>query len=165
MSEQDTTEAAADVPSATAEGEFQITKLYIKDVSFESPRAVEVFSTGDGWKPDINLQLNTEVKPLQQDMFEVVLALTVTAKLQDETAFLVELHQAGVFVLKGFEKAAHRYMLGSYCPQVLFPFARQAIADLVAKGGFPQLLLSPINFDALYAKHLKEQQTPSSTEH
>jgi len=140
-----------------ATSEFQIQKVYLKDVSFESPQSPELFSKNGNWNPDINLQLNTESKTVAENVYEIVLTVTVTATLEDKsTAFLVELKQAGIFVIKGFEQDALGGIVGSHCPSILFPFAREAVADLVAKGGFPQLLLSPINFDALYMQHLEK---------
>lgn len=146
---------------------FQIQKIYIKDVSFESPHAPGIFTETQAWQPEINLQLNAETKPLGEDLYEVTLSVNVTAKQGEQTAFLVELKQAGIFTLSGFEQAAMGQMLGSYCPNLLFPFAREAISDFVGKGGFPQLLLAPINFDALYAQHMAKAQqagqAPSAT--
>lgn len=144
---------------------FVIQKLYVKDVSFESPNAPAVFSEQE-WTPEINVQLNTESSKLADNVVEVVLKITVTATHEEKTAFLVELHQAGVFTLEGFSDEEKGGMLGSYCPNVLFPFAREAINDLVGKGGFPQLLLAPVNFDALYQQHVQQQQnTEEETAH
>jgi len=137
--------------------QFAIQKIYLKDVSFESPNAPAVFQDAE-WKPEINVQLNTEGKTIAEGIHEVTLTVTVTAKKEDKTAFLVEVKQSGIFQLTGFEQDQLGGMLGAYCPEVLFPFAREAIADLVAKGGFPQLLLSPVNFNALYMQHQQQQQ-------
>ena len=135
---------------------FVIQKLYLKDVSFESPNSPAVFSEKE-WAPEINVQLNTESKNMEGNVYETVLKITVTASQDDTTAFLVELEQAGVFTLEGFNEEEQAGMLGSYCPNVLFPYAREAISELVGKGGFPQLLLAPVNFDALYQQHLQQQ--------
>jgi len=144
--------------------QFSIQKIYLKDVSFESPNSPAVF-TGE-WKPEVNVQLNTEIKGLDNNMHEVVLSVTVTAKQQDKTAFLVEVKQAGLFQLAGFEQEQLGGMLGAYCPETLFPYAREAISDLVTKGGFPQLLLSPVNFNALYMQHQQQQaQAATDTAH
>lgn len=147
--------------------EFAILRIYLKDVSFETPNSPAVFT--EDWKPDINLQLNSSVKPLDEGIYEVVISLTVTAKQGETTAFLVEVQQAGAFTLKGFDDAQMGSMLGAYCPNVLYPFAREAVSDLVVKGGFPQLLLAPINFDALYAQQMTEANaqvaTPESGAH
>jgi len=143
--------------------QFSIQKIYLKDVSFESPNSPAVFS-GE-WKPEVNVQLNTEIKGLENNMHEVTLSVTVTARQQDKTAFLVEVKQAGLFQLAGFEQEQLGGMLGAYCPETLFPYAREAISDLVSKGGFPQLLLSPVNFNALYMQHQQQAQAATDTAH
>lgn len=142
--------------------QFSIQKIYLKDVSFESPNSPAVF-TGE-WKPEVNVQLNTEIKGLDNDMHEVILSVTVTARQQDKTAFLVEVKQAGLFQLAGFEQEQLGGMLGAYCPETLFPYAREAISDLIGKGGFPQLLLSPVNFNALYMQHQQQKQSQAATD-
>ena len=143
--------------------QFSIQKIYIKDVSFESPNAPAVFNEGQ-WKPDVNVQINTEVKQLKESLNEVTLTVTVTAKQEESTAFLVEVKQAGIFQLAGFEQEQLGGMLGAYCPEVLFPYAREAISDLVTKGGFPQMLLSPVNFNALYMQHQQQQAGQAAEE-
>ena len=145
------TGAAAAEPPAQA---FKIQRVYVKDVSYESPQAPNVFVAGTPWKPSVSLHLNTESTKLDNDLFEVVLGVTATVKLEETTVYLIEIKQAGLFLLRGFDEKALGPMLGSYCPNVLFPFAREEIGSLVQKGGFPQLLLEPVNFDALYAKHV-----------
>ncbi len=145
-----------------AQQQFAIQKIYVRDVSFESPNAPAVF-TGE-WQPEVNLDLNTQADPLEEGVFHVDLALTVTVKNQDKTAFLVEVHQCGIFNISGFDDQQMGHMLGSYCPNILFPYAREAISDLVTKGGFPPLLLAPVNFDALYAQHLAQQQQQAGGE-
>lgn len=143
--------------------QFSIQKIYLKDVSFESPNAPSVFTEGE-WKPEMNVQINTEVKSSGNDLHEVTLTVTVTAKQQDKTAFLIEIKQAGLFQLAGFEQEQMGGMLGAYCPETLFPYAREAISDLVTKGGFPQLLLSPVNFNALYMQHQQQQQAQAASD-
>ncbi|MDH5516920.1 MAG: protein-export chaperone SecB [Gammaproteobacteria bacterium] len=149
--------------SEQAQKNFAIQKLYLKDVSFEAPLSPAVFSE-ENWAPEINVQLNTESNALAENVIESVLKITVTAQHEQKTVFLVELHQAGVFTLEGFNDEEKAGMIGSYCPNLLFPFAREAISDLVTKGGFPQLLLAPVNFDALYAQHLEQQQQAATEE-
>ena len=147
--------------------QFAIQKIYIKDVSFESPNAPGVFQDGE-WKPDVNVQINTEGKALADELHEVTLTVTVTAKQQENTAFLVEVKQSGIFQMSGFEQEQLNGMLGAYCPEVLFPYAREAISDLVTKGGFPQMLLAPVNFNALYMQHQQQQaegQAAAETAH
>ncbi len=142
--------------------QFNIQKIYLKDVSFESPNTPAVFSEAQ-WQPEVNVQLNTEGKTLKEGVHEVTLTVTVTAKQEEKTAFLVEVKQAGVFQIAGIPADQMGGMLGAYCPEILFPFAREAIADLVTKGGFPQMLLSPVNFNALYMQH-QQQQAQKATE-
>jgi len=147
--------------------QFAIQKIYLKDVSFESPNAPNVFQDGE-WKPEVNVQINTEGKALENDLHEVTLTVTVTAKQNQSTAFLAEVKQAGIFHMSNFEQEQLNGMLGAYCPEVLFPYAREAISELVAKGGFPQMLLSPVNFNALYMQHQQQQaqqQAPAETAH
>lgn len=153
-------------PASAPGPEFAIQKIYIKDLSFEAPGAPAVFLKE--WKGDTNIQLNTKARRLneQEGLYEVELGLTVTTTSQGETAYLVEVKQAGVFVARGFPEDQQAHLLGSYCPNLLFPFIREVVADMVLKGGFPQLLLQPINFDALYAQHQQEASkgTPAGAE-
>ncbi len=137
--------------------QFAIQRIYIKDISFETPNSPAVFT--EKWEPQVNVDLNSSGTKLGEGIFEVVLALTVTAKLGEKTAYLAEVQQAGVFSLAGFNEQELGGMLHSFCPNILFPYAREVISDLVSKGSFPQLLLAPINFDALYAQHLQQQQS------
>ncbi len=137
---------------AAPQRQVLLQKIYVKDASLEVPLAPQIFTRQ--WQPQIDVQVNTDVKPLDGDNFHVVLAVTVTAKLGEDVAFLAETHQAGVFVVRGFASHEERQaVLGGYCPGLIFPFARETIADLVQRGGFPQLLLQPINFEALYLEH------------
>lgn len=132
-------------------------KVFIADVSVEVPGAPMVFT--QEWKPKMDVQINTDVKNVAQDTHQVSVKVTVTAKLEDTTAYLVEVQQAGIFVLQGFaENDDVRPVLGAYCPNTLFPFLREAVSDLVQKAGFPQFLLQPVNFDALFQEYVKQQQ-------
>ncbi len=139
------------------EQQFSIQKLYLKDVSFESPNVPTVFADGE-WQPEVNIQLNSSNQSIGKDTFEVDLKITVTAKQSEKTAFLVELTQSGIFTIAGFDQENLRGMLGAFCPETLFPFAREAVAELVGKGGFPPLLLAPVNFNALYMQQAQQQQ-------
>ena len=157
MSEQENASgAAANQPN---EQQFGLQKVYLKDTSFETPNSPEIFT--EEWKPDVNVELGTGGKLLGENVHEIVLTVTVTAKLGDKTAYLAEVHQAGVFTMAGFNDKEQAHMKGSYCPNILFPYAREAISDIIGKGGFPQLLLAPVNFDALLAQH--QQQAESAT--
>jgi len=151
MSEK--TGAAAAKPSAQ---QFSIKKLYVKDLSFESPQTPAAFGENVGRSPHIDLKINSETRAGNDDMFEVVLNITVTATIGESTLYLVEVKQAGLFLIKGFEQNVRDNLLGSHCPNTLFPFAREVIGSTVAKGGFAHLVLEPINFEALYAQHLRK---------
>ncbi len=136
--------------------QFALQRIYVKDLSFEAPLGAEAFK--QQWRPKINLDLNTRHKKLADNNFEVVLTMTVTAKQEEEAAFLIEIQQAGVFFCKGLEDAALHQVLGSVCPNILFPYARETIDNVVVKGSFPALMLAPVNFDALYQQALAQQQ-------
>lgn len=141
------------------EREFVIQKIYLKDVSFETPNTPAIFQKK--WEPEINLQLGNSAVTLSKDVHEIVLTITVTAKLADQTAYLCEIKQAGIFTIKGYSEQEMGLMAGAYCPSILFPYAREAISDLVIKGGFPQMLLAPVNFEALYQQHMQQQNAQS----
>jgi len=129
--------------------QFAMQRIYTKDLSFESPITPAVFR--EQWTPAVSVDLNTKSEAIdEQGNFEVVLAITITAKLGEKTAFLCEVHQAGIFMLRGFEGEDLRRLLGTAAPNILFPYAREAIDNLVVKGGFPAIMLAPVNFDALY---------------
>jgi preprotein translocase subunit SecB len=136
------------------ERHFSVQRVYTKDVSFESPNAPEIFR-GE-WKPTHELNLNTKIDRLDETVYEVVLAVTVTAKMGERTAFIVEVQQAGIFTTAGFPEAEMGPLLGAYCPSLLFPYAREVVSDLVVKGSFPQLVLQHVNFDALFAQHQQQ---------
>jgi len=131
-------------------------KIYIKDMSFESPKAPGVFNAQVS--PQTQLNMRSSAREVGQDTHEVTLTLTVEAKDQDSTLFLVEIAQSGIFTLQGYNEQERAMLVGSYCPSTLYPYAREAISDIVVKGGFPQLLLQPINFDALYMQAMQQRQ-------
>ena len=133
-----------------------IQKIYTKDISFESPNSPLVFQ--EEWKPEINVELNTDGQDLDEHNVEVILNVTVTAKNNGNNSFLVEVQQAGVFQLTGFDDEARAYVVGSYCPGTLFPYAREVISRLVTDGGFPPVLLAPVNFEALYHEQVQKNQ-------
>lgn len=144
--------------------EFLIQKIYTKDVSFEAPKTPTIFQ--NDWKPELNLNLQTKTKIIEENIHEVTLSITATVKSGENTAFVVEVHQAGIFSLKNFAKDQMGPVLGSVCPSIIFPYGREVISDLVVRGGFPQLCLAPINFDALYAQqleHKKKQDAEKAT--
>jgi len=139
----------------TSDKEFIIQKIYLKDASFETPSTPGVFQ--QKWEPEIGLQLGNSAVTLSDDVHEIILTVTVTAKLGDTTAYLCEIKQAGIFTIKGYSEKDMGLMAGSYCPNILFPYAREVVSDIVVKGGFPQMLLAPVNFDALYQQHMQQQ--------
>jgi len=148
-------------PNNAESEKFSIQNIYVKDVSFETPNSPQIFM--EEWKPKLELEISNDVKQLNDELFEIVLNLTATVKVEEKTAFLVEIHQAGLFAIQGFPNDRMSYMLNAYCPNVLFPFARETAANLVIKGGFQPLWLSPINFDALYAQQLQKQKNQPTT--
>lgn len=150
----------ADEEQTNTERQFAIQRIYTKDVSFESPNAPEIFR-GE-WKPQNELNLNTKVNKLSDNAYEIVLSVTVTTKNADKTAFIVEVHQGGIFTLGGFSEQELGPMLGAYCPNLLFPYAREVVSDLVTKGSFPQLVLQHVSFEALFAQH--QQQAASEAD-
>jgi len=137
--------------------QFIIQKIYAKDISFETPNSPQLFT--EKWEPELKVDLHTAINPIAEGVFEVVLTVTATVKVGEKTAFLAEVQQAGIFNITGFEKPQLDGMLGSYSPNILFPYAREIVSDLVNKGGFPQLILQPVNFDAIYQQHLQQKDT------
>lgn len=142
--------------------QFALQRIYIKDVSFETPQGHDVFR--QTWKPRVNLEMNTRHTRIDDQNFEVVLTLSVTAALEEKTAFLAEVQQAGIFFMTGIPEPQQRQVLGTVCPNVLFPYAREAIDNLVVRGSFPALMLAPVNFDALYAQALQQAQEKAAAE-
>ncbi len=137
--------------------EFQIQRIYIKDVSFEAPNLPTIFH--QEWKPQLGFELDTETIQVDEDLYEVALHMTVSTTLEDsgDTAFICEVKQAGVFTIKGLEGIQLQHALASQCPTILFPYARELISSLVNRGTFPALNLSPVNFDALFVDYLERQ--------
>ncbi len=146
----------AEEANRPAERKVAIQKIYIKDFSFESPQSPQVFTEGK-WEPKTNLNLRSTHSAHAGDHHEVVLTITLETRQDDRTLFLIELQQAGLFYISGYGEEEFAAVVGSFCPSVLFPYAREAIAGLVSKGGFPELTLQPINFDALYAQSRAER--------
>lgn len=139
------------------QGQFALQRIYVKDLSFEAPNAPKVFLAE--WKPDVNVDLSTQTSKLEDGKnFEVVLSVTVTVKNADQVAFIAEVKQAGIFLVDGVPDAQMAQLLGAYCPNLLFPYARETISDVVSRGSFPQLLLAPVNFDAAFAESVRQRQ-------
>jgi len=135
---------------------FEIQRLYLKDLSFESPNTPQTFT--EEWKPEVELNLETRSNRIEETSHEVVISITATVKSGSKPAFIVEAHYAGIFQISGLPEEQLRQMLGSFCPNILFPYAREVISDVVTRGGFPQLILAPVNFDALYAQHMEKEK-------
>ncbi len=145
-------QAGAEQPAEQMQ--FQLQKIYVKDVSFELPNAPEVFK--DAGQAEINMNLSQRVNDVSEDIFEIVLTVTVTAKTGESTAYLAEVHQAGLFLIKGFNEKSQHTVMNTLCPHTLFPYAARIITVLIGDGGFPPLVLQPINFEQVYAQRLAE---------
>ena len=141
--------------------QFEIQRIFVKDISFEAPNTPHTFV--EEWKPEVTLNLETKSNRIQDNLHEVVLSITATVTSSKKTAFLIEVQQAGVFMINGFPNEQLHQMLGSFCPNILFPYAREVVSDMVVRGGFPQLILAPVNFDALYAQHIEQQGEGAKT--
>lgn len=142
------------------QAQFALQRVYLKDVSFEAPNSPQVFTKE--WKPEVKLDLNTNAQKLDDTHYEVSIKVTITATNSEETAFLVEVVQAGLFVLSNIPEEQVRPMLGALCPNILFPYLRENIDSLVVKGGFPALVLAHINFDALYQQRIAQETADAS---
>jgi preprotein translocase subunit SecB len=140
-----------------AQGQFALQRIYVKDLSFEAPHAPKTFMAA--WQPEVNIELSTQASRLEDGKnYEVVLGLTVTVKNDNVTAFLVEVKQAGIFLIEGVPDSQLAQLLGAYCPNILFPYARETVSDVVGRGSFPQLLLAPVNFDMVFAESQRKRQ-------
>lgn len=140
--------------------EFSVQRIYVKDASFEAPNTPAAFTKA--WEPHTNMDLNARTTKLNDEHFEVVLTITVTVKNAEETAFLIEVQQAGLFRITGLEGQQLQHALGAFCPTMLFPYARENVDSLAVKGGFHALMLAPVNFDSLFAEQMKQQQEEAS---
>jgi preprotein translocase subunit SecB len=138
----------------TTAAQFQIQKLYMKDVSFELPNAPEIFQ--EPGQADVKMSLAQRVDDLGENLHEVVLTITITATVGEKTAYLAEVAQAGIFLISGFNEQATHAVMNTMCPNTLFPYARQTISGLVTEGGFPPLTLQPVNFEQLYTQRMQE---------
>ena len=150
---------------ATANPQLTVERIYLRDASFESPRAPDVFTSE--WQPKVQVDINARNKRLDDQRYEVLLTLTLEAKVNDEAAMIVELQQAGIFRLLDFEDALRDQVLATTCPATLFPYLRETLDSLVVKGSFPPILLAPVNFDALYieAKRRWEEENNANPIH
>jgi preprotein translocase subunit SecB len=149
-------QAAGAAQEEQVQQQFTMQRIYVKDISFESPASPDIFR--QNWQPNVNVDLNTRSsKADDSGNHEVVLTITVTAKIEEKNAFLVEVQQAGIFFAVGIEDEPLKQILATVAPNILFPYAREAIDGLVVKGGFPPLMLAPVNFDALYQQAMAQQ--------
>ncbi|MEI6893191.1 MAG: protein-export chaperone SecB [Colwellia sp.] len=168
MAEENEVEKKEVVKSETAKEspEFAIQRIYIKDVSFETPNSPAVFQLE--WKPEIKLDIDTRSTKLGDNTYEVVLSVTVTATVEGKTAFLAEVQQAGIFTIGNLPEAQLSHTIGAFCPTTLFPYVRETVSSLVNRGSFPQFNLTPVNFDGLYASYLQQraakEKAPQSSE-
>lgn len=138
--------------------QFQLQRIFLKDLSYEAPKTPMLFK--EQWKPEVNLEVNNTANEVEAGIYEVVLKVTVTVKNGEakNTAFIAEVAQAGLFMLQGVEGIQKEAILKGVCPNILFPYARETISDVVARGTFPQFLLQPINFEAAFAENLRKHQ-------
>ena len=145
----------AEQPTPAPQKQLLLQKIYVKDLSFESPKAPMIFT--QNVSPQTQLNVRSSAQQVAADTQEVTLTITVEARDKDSTLFLAEVAQSGIFVIQGYTAEELQILVGSFCPNTLYPFAREVISDLVTKGGFPQLLLQPLNFDAIFAQALQER--------
>ena len=143
--------------------QFAIQRIYTKDISFESPNAPQVFISE--WEPKINVDLSTEIQALTEDTIQVVLTVNVVAKHEDKTAFLVEVQQAGIFLVKGFSEEELGPLMGIGAPNALYPYAREVVSDLITRGSFPQFTLQPVNFEQMYAQQMASKKESAEKTH
>ncbi|MFQ3196836.1 MAG: preprotein translocase subunit SecB [Paraglaciecola sp.] len=156
MADENQTNDASDGAAEAVQGpQFSIQRIFTKDISFETPNSPAIFQKE--WKPEVQLDLDTRSTKIDENLYEIVLAVTVTAKLGEETAFLCEVQQAGIFQIGDMPEANKAHMLGSFCPNTLFPYARETISNLVNRGTFPPLNLAPVNFDAIFAAYMQKR--------
>ena len=158
MSEEENVAAAAET---TEQPQIMIQRVFLKDLSFESPNSPQSFTSD--WKPEVGVDLNSQARQLNETTFEVVLRITITASAEEKTVYLTEVQQAGLFHIANVPKESMGQVLGAFCPNILFPYAREAIDNLVQRGSFPALMLAPVNFDALYAQSLAQQASQAET--
>jgi preprotein translocase subunit SecB len=159
MAEEDV-QVAAQEPEQPQQ-QFVMQRIYAKDLSFESPSTPSIFKKQ--WQPKVNVELNTKSDKIDdQNNYEVVLTITITSKVEEETAFLIEVQQAGIFFITGFEGEDLRRILGTAAPNILFPYARENIDSVCVKGGFPPVMLAPVNFDALFQQALAQSKNQAA---
>ncbi len=161
MAENESTNArSGDGLDPSANLQFALKRIFLKDLSFELPMGAQAFTRQ--WQPKVNQDIGTEVKKIDDEHYEVVLRLTITVAEDDNTAYLIEVQQAGIFMVKGLEPGPLAQILNTQCPAILFPYARELVDNISVRGSFPALMLPPINFDALFQQAMAEQRSKTS---
>ncbi len=162
MADEIQTGAAEDAPQ-TKGPQFHIQRIYCKDISFETPNSPAIFTKE--WKPEMKVDMDTKSTKLEDNNYEVVLTITLQAKVEDQTAFLVEVQQAGIFLIsEELPEPQKAHMIGAFCPNTLFPYARETVATLINKGTFPVFNLQPVNFDAIFAQYMQKRAQQAQAE-
>ena len=144
-------------------GQFEIQKIYVKNISLETPNSPQVFR--EQWQPSVHMDIANSVDDLGDNLYEVTLSVTATVSHDEKTIYLVEVQQAGIFLMTEFPREIMGRMVATVCPNILFPFVRETVSDLVTRAGFPQLLLAPVNFDALYLQHQQKLAAEREKQH
>ena len=155
MADENQSNETAVQPEPSQGPQFSIQRIYTKDISFETPNSPAMFQKE--WKPEVQLDLDTKSNPLGENLYEVTLSVTVTAKIDGETAFLCEVQQAGIFVIGDMPEQNKAQMIGAFCPNTLFPYARETISNLVNRGTFPPLNLAPVDFNSIFAAYMQKR--------
>ncbi|CAN5221068.1 protein-export chaperone SecB [soil metagenome] len=165
MIDQNKNDAGIENNSDSNNPEFYIQRVYTKDISFEAPNTPQIFT--QEWAPEMNLDIQSQSARLDDQVYEVTLSLTLTVNSQKKLAFLAEVKEAGIFTLKNIPESQMGPVLGAVCLGILFPYAREMVSNLVTRGGFPPVYLTPVNFEALYAQQQEQQKKPeeATTEH
>ena len=159
--EQETQQPAA--TGSNTRGQFEIQKIYVKNISLESPNSPQVFR--EQWKPSVHMDIANSADELGDNLYEVTLSVTATVSHEEKTIYLVEVQQAGIFLMADFPREIIGRMVATVCPNIMFPFVREVVSDLVTRAGFPQLLLAPVNFDALYLQHQQKVAAEKEKQH
>ena len=159
--EQENTQPAA--TGSNLRGQFEIQKVYVKNISLETPSSPQIFR--EQWKPSVHMDIANSADDLGDSLYEVILSVTATVSHEDKTIYLVEVQQAGIFLMADFPREIIGRMVATVCPNILFPFVREMVSDLVVRAGFPQLLLAPVNFDALYLQHQQKVAAEKEQQH
>jgi len=156
MADNETSPENVQANEESAQGNFALQRIYVKDISFESPNSPEVFQKQ--WEPEVKLDLSTKNKLVAKDIYEVVISVTLTTSVEDMTAYIIEVQQAGIFMVRELEGTQLAQTLNAYCPNLLFPYLRETVDAALVKGSFPAIMLAPMNFDAIFAQAMMQKQ-------